>query len=106
MLHYTDKPSWNTIRSQVDWTFEAHKPPGLHPAAAYFTTLPPDTRNLANRLRIPTSKIEYVFCFADAGDLIPLPGGRGKYILFFGGNYVVPKDRQQDCGPRREANCK
>jgi hypothetical protein len=106
MLHYTDKPSWNAIRSQVDWAFKAHKPPGPHPAAVYFTTLPPDTRNLAIRLRIPASKTEYVFCFVDAGDLTPLPGGRGKYIFFFEGDYVVPNSRQQDCGPRLEANCR
>jgi hypothetical protein len=106
MLHYTDKSSFNTIRSQIDWTFKLHKPSGPHPAAAYFTTLPPDTPNLASRLRIPISKIEFVFCFVDAGDLTPLPGGRGKYIFFFQGDYIVPKYRQQDCGPREEANCK
>jgi hypothetical protein len=106
MLHYTDKSSWNAIRSQVEWTFKLHKPPGPHPAAVYFTTLPPDTPNLANRLRIPTSKIEFVFCFVAAGDLTALPGGRGNYIFFFQGDYIVPKNRQQDCGPREEANCK
>ena len=106
MLHYTDKPAWNAIRSQADWTFKAHKPPGSHPAAVYFTTLPPDTPNLANRLRIPTSKVEFVFCFVDAGDLTPLPGDRGRYIFFFKCDYIVPKNGQQDCGPRKEANCK
>ena len=89
-----------------DWTFKAHKPPGPHPNAAYFTTLPPDTRNLANRLRIPASKIDYVFCFIDVGDLTPLPGDRGSYIFFFRGDYVVTKQRQEDCGAREEAKCK
>ncbi|MGO8750337.1 MAG: hypothetical protein ACLQNE_30705 [Thermoguttaceae bacterium] len=106
MLHYTDKSSWNAIRASIDWTFKANKPPGPHPNAAYFTTLPPGTHNLANRLRIPASKIEYVFCFLDAGDLTPLPGDRGKYIFFFEGDYVVPQPRQQDCGRREEAKCK
>ena len=105
MLHYTDKASWNAIRSQVDWTFKAHKPPGPHPSACYFTTLPPDTPKLAIRLRIPVTKAAYVFCFVDAGDLTPLPGDRGDYIFFFEGDYVVAKDRQQDCGLRGEANC-
>ena len=95
MLHYTDKASWNAIRAPREWTFKAHKPSGPHPKAAYFTTLPPDTHNLASRLRIPTSKIEYVFCFVDVGDLIPLPGDRGSYVFFFGGDYVVQKQRQQ-----------
>ncbi len=106
MLHYTDKSSWNAIRAPGDWTFKAHKPPGPHPNAAYFTTLPPDTRNLANRLRIPASKIDYVFCFIDVGDLTPLPGDRGSYIFFFRGDYVVTKQRQEDCGAREEAKCK
>lgn len=106
MLHYTDKTSWNSIRSQVDWTFKAHKPRGPHPAAVYFTTLPPNTPNLASRLRIPSSKVAFVFCFANAGDLTPLSGGRGEYILYYLGDYVVVKDRQEDCGPREEANCK
>jgi hypothetical protein len=105
MLHYTDKRSWNAIRSQVDWTFKASKPPGPHPAAAYFTTLPPDARNLASRLGIPATKIEYVFCFVDVGDLTPLAGDRGRFIFCFAGDYLVPKSRQQDCGRRTEANC-
>lgn len=106
MLHYTNKASWNAIRSQVDWVFKAHKPPGPHPTAAYFTTLPPDAPNLAIRLGIPAAKIQYVFCFFDAGDLKPLPGDRGKFIFFSGNDYVVPENRQQDCGLREEADCK
>jgi hypothetical protein len=106
MLHYTNKVSWNSIRSQVNWTFKTHKPPGVHPAAAYFTTLPPDARNLASRLGIPATKVEYVFCFRDAGDLKPIPGDRGKFILFSDTDYIVFEERQHDCGPRDEANCK
>ena len=105
MLHYTDRTSWNAIRSQSVWLFKAHKPPGPHPVAAYFTTLPPCTSNLAKRLRIPAAKTEYVFCFVDAGDLTPLPGGRGAYIFFFKGDYTVPRKRQTYCGTRKEANC-
>jgi len=105
MLHYTDKSSWNSIRSQVDWTFKTHRPPGDHPVGAYFTTLPPNSRNLASRLGIPAAKIEYVFCFRDAGDLEPLPGDRGRYIFFSRSDYLVEEGRQIDCGRREEANC-
>ena len=105
MLHYTDKTSWNAIRSQVDWTFKTHQPPGPHPAAVYFTTLRPDAPNLAGRLRIPAAKIDFVFCFLDIGDLKPLPGGRGQYIFYYPGDYVVVESRQHACGPREEADC-
>jgi hypothetical protein len=106
MLHYTNKMSWKAIASQIDWVFKAHKPPGPHPCAAYFTTLSPDTHNLAARLRIPLDKTEYVFCFVDAGDLQPLPGGRGRYVFFFEGDYCVPVARQQDRGRRDEGRCR
>ncbi len=103
MQHYTDQNSWNAIRAQVDWTFKANEPPGLHEKAAYFTTLPPETPNLATRLRIPKYKIEYVFAFADNFDLKPLPGGRGDYIFYSPIDYVVVESRQQFHGRREEA---
>ena len=53
MLHYTNQNGWNSIRSQLNWLFRAQQPPGDHPLGAYFTTLPPSTRNLAKKLRIP-----------------------------------------------------
>jgi hypothetical protein len=71
VFHYTDEDGYNAIRSQPIWVFKASQPPGKHPVGAYFTTLGPTTANLAKRLRIPTSKLEYVFCFHGAEDLSP-----------------------------------
>jgi len=105
MLHYTNKPGWNAIRSQVDWTFKIHPPPTDHPEAAYFTTLEPNTVNLANRLRIPKEKIEYVFCFEDAEDLLPIEGDRGAYVFYSPSNYIVVQSRQNDHGRRDEGTC-
>jgi hypothetical protein len=94
VFHYTDKDGYDAIRSQQVWRFKAAQPPGGHPHGAYFTTLPPDTKSLANKLRIPRRKLAYVFCFVDAGDLVPLPGNRGAYIVYSPGDYEVVVDRQ------------
>lgn len=104
MLHYTDKTSWNAIRSQIAWHFRAHKPPGTHPEGCFFTTLPPDTPKLALRLRIPVSKIEYAFYFLDIGDLQQIDGDRGKYIFYSSGDYFVSPDRQIDSGSTENVN--
>lgn len=53
LYHYTDRDGYNAIVSQPIWRFVASQPPGDHPFGAYFTDLPPTTKNLANRLRIP-----------------------------------------------------
>ncbi len=82
LFHYTDFAGYNAIASQVIWTFRASKPRGPHPVGAYFTTLGPTTRNLAKRLRIPRSKVDYSFAFTDVGDLTPIAGGRGSYIRY------------------------
>lgn len=98
MFHYTDKGGYNAIVSQVTWRFIASQPPGKHPFGAYFTTLAPDTRNLANKLRIPKAKVAFFFAFADIGDLTPLPGNRGEYIFYSPDDYSVGRDRQEDHG--------
>ena len=72
MFHYTNQDGWNSIRSQINWLFRAQQPPGIHLPGAYFTTLPPTTRNLAARLRIPRLKCEYVFCFRPSDELLQL----------------------------------
>ena len=54
--------------------------------------------NLANRLRIPKVKLGYAFIFRDAGDLIPLRGGRGKYIVYSPDDYLVDETRQMAQG--------
>ena len=91
--HYTDQAGYNGIRALIPWHFVASQPPGNHPFGAYFTTLPRGTKNLAQKLRIPKSKTQYVFEFTDLKDLIPLPGGRGHYIFFSPSDYDVEKPR-------------
>src|SRR5437660_1245920 len=96
MNHYTDQDGYNAIRASSPWRFRASQPPDpkSHPFGAYFTTLPPDTPNLAIRLRIPKRKLEYLFSFVDGGDLIPLDGDRGEWIFYSREDYYVEKDRQ------------
>lgn len=99
LYHYTNSAGYNAIRSQPVWHFLARKPPGDHPVGAYFTTLPPGTKNLAKKLRIPRSKLAYVFIFADLGDLHALDGDRGEWIFYSPADYDVAEDRQIDAGP-------
>ena len=99
MFHYTDLAGYNAIRAQPVWRFKACQPPGDHPVGAYFTSYGRDTPNLARRLRIPKEKVEYFFEFQDAGDLQPLPGGRGKRIFYSPKDYDVDSTRQIDSGP-------
>lgn len=101
LFHYTDADGYNAIRAQPVWVFKASKPPGDHPEGAYFTTLPPATRKLAQRLRIPASKTEFVFCFEGGDDLVPLEGGRGEYIVYSESDYRV-ETGQLDHGPSHE----
>lgn len=105
MLHYTDQNGWNSVRSQVDWLFLAQKPPSDHPFGAYFTNLPPDTINLAKKLRLPKRKLEFVFCFSGSTGLIQLAGGRGAFIWYSPINYVVSQLRQHAHGRSDEGTC-
>jgi len=93
--HFTDKPGYNGIGSQVTWHFVASRPPGNHPKGAYFTTLNSSEPNLAEKLRISREKIAFVFQFQDAGDLQSLRGGRGRYIFYSEEDYEVEQERQQ-----------
>jgi hypothetical protein len=99
LFHYTDSFGYNAIRAHPVWRFLARQPPGNRPVGAYFTYLPPDTPKLAKRLRIPRSKLAYVFVFADIGDLQILDGGRGDYIVYSPVDYEVVEDRQIHSGP-------
>ena len=101
MNHFTDKAGYNGIRAGKDWLFRAAQPPGDRPFGAYFTTLPPETRRLSTRLRIPKRKLEYVFCFVDVGDLVSLDGDRGDYIFYSKVDYAVEPARQQYKGERK-----
>jgi len=97
--HFTNHDGYNSISSQVDWLFKAAKPPGDHPFGAYFTTLDATTPNLAARLRIPREKLAYFFQFRDRpGDLVPLEGGRGRFVFYSPTDYTVEEDRQVDSG--------
>ena len=107
LFHYTDLDGYNAIRSQVDWVFKAGRQRrkgrrDVRPPGAYFTTLPPDTPEISDRTRIPAIKREYLFVFRSAGDLQPLRGGRGRYVLFSGKDYNVEVERQVWCGPVNE----
>jgi hypothetical protein len=94
MNHFTDQGGYNAIRATPTWRFLAQQPPGNHPVGAYFTTLPRGTPNLAQRLRIPRAKVQFVFEFHDGGDLIPLPRGRGNYVFYSPTDYDVPPSAQ------------
>ena len=98
--HYTDRPGYNGIRATREWCFKARQPPADHPAGSYFTTLGPETKNLALRLRVPRSKIEYAFVFTGIGDLLPLRGQRGEFILYSPNDYIVAESRQVASGER------
>jgi hypothetical protein len=89
---------YNAIDSQVVWRFVAAKPPGPHPKGAYFTTLGIQTKNLAQRLRIPKQKVAFYFEFTDVGDLTTLTGGRGRYIFYSPTDYDVIPTRQLNNG--------
>jgi hypothetical protein len=103
LYHYTDKKGYGRIRATVDWYFRAAQPvPRDHPFGAYFTTMPPGTKNLALRIRVPNHKITHLFSFLDAGDLTPLRGGRGEYVFYSPQDYVVVKKRQVFAGERGE----
>jgi len=98
MNHFTDTRGYNGIRASPVWRFRAAQPPGEHPYGAYFTTLSAKTPNLAKRLGIPKSKLEYLFAFTDDGDLTPLPGARGKVVFYSATDYEVVPEQQTYCG--------
>jgi hypothetical protein len=95
VYHYTDREGYNAIRAGgSDWKFSASQPPGDHPFGAYFTTLPPDTVDLARRLGIPKRKLEYFFQMHLADETLRrLPGGRGTFILYSPTDVVVPQSQ-------------
>ena len=101
--NYTDGDGYKAIGSQADWVFKVEQPPGDHPPGAYFTSLGPEVKDLARRLRIPRGKLEFVFGFVAAGDVKPLRGRRGEVIFYSPVDYVVPCARQLFMGPREPA---
>jgi hypothetical protein len=99
MFHFTDKPGWNAIRSQVIWRFKAGQPRDPdRPIGAYFTDIEPTPDNLRllhQRIRVPVVKQEFVFQFNGAEGLTQLNGGTGrdKRIFFSKDDYLVSDDQ-------------
>jgi len=96
LFHYTNEKGYKAISSQQTWLFKASKPPSNHPEGAYFTILPPGTRNLGKRLfvRRCADKIGFVFCFSGDEGLKPISGGRGVHVFYSKEDYAVEKKRQ------------
>ncbi len=101
MFHYTNDRGYKAISSQQPWLFKASKPPCNHPKGAYFTDLPPGTKNLGKRLFVRgcADKTNFVFCFSGGEDLRSIEGGRGEHIFYSREDYPVVKERQ---GPHGE----
>jgi HYD1 signature containing ADP-ribosyltransferase len=98
MFHYTDKPGWNAIRSQVTWRFMATQPKDPdRPIGAYFTDIEPtpgNVRLLHQKIRVPAVKQEFVFEFNGVEGLSQLNGGTGrdKRIFYSESDYLVSDD--------------
>jgi hypothetical protein len=103
LFHYTNDKGYKAISSQQTWRFVASQPPCDHPKAAYFTNLPPGTRNLAKKLFVRgcADKINFAFCFSGGDDLTPLEGGRGAFVFYSEDDYPVEKKRQGPHGPSK-----
>jgi hypothetical protein len=101
VFHYTNEKGYKAISSQQIWLFKVSKPPGDHPKGAYFTDLPPGTKNLGKRLFVRgcADKTSYVFSFSGGEDLRPIEGGRGAHIFYSKDDYPVERERQ---GPHGE----
>jgi hypothetical protein len=104
LFHYTDDKGYKAISSQVIWLFKASQPPRDHPKAAYFTTLPPGTKNLSKRLFVRgcAEKTQFVFEFTGGEDLPRLRGGRGEHVHFSVEDYPVEVERQTRHGKTEE----
>jgi hypothetical protein len=104
LFHYTDAKGYKAISSQQTWLFKASKPPGAHPRGAYFTNLPPGTKNLGKKLFVRgcADKIAFVFCFCGGDDRKPLEGGRGAFIFYSVDDYAVEKERHGPHGSTEE----
>ena len=105
LFHYTDDDGFKGISSARVWRFRAEKPPGPHDKGAYFTDYNEHTVDLAIKLRIPKSKIQYFFCFSgrervEENGLERIEGGRGDHVFFSRSDYEVPPERQIRRGSR------
>jgi hypothetical protein len=104
LFHYTDKDGWNAIRSQPEWRFLVSRPKApWRPTGAYFTDIEPNEENLrtlADKIRVPRVKLEYVFEFVGTdGILRPNPiEGRDARIYFSPVDYFVERARHRYSG--------
>jgi hypothetical protein len=94
MHHFTNLKGYKAISCAPTWRFVAAQPPGDHPRGAYFTNADPSDPKLWKKLFIPKEKREYRFTFVDQGDLMPLDGGRGKFVFYSPDDYEVEGPRQ------------
>src|SRR5437868_14955134 len=95
MNHYTNKKGYNAIQAVSPWCFRARRQRiRSKPFGAYFTTLLPSAPNFVRRVRLPKAKREYRFSFTDVGDLLPIPGPRGKDVFYSPHDYYVAQPRQ------------
>lgn len=99
VFHYADERGFKGISSAPTWRFRAAKPPSDHQRGAYFTDYDEHTPLLANKLRIPKAKVEYLFCFTgsqrvELDGFQRLEGGRGDHIFFSPTDYFVDMPRQ------------
>lgn len=106
LFHYSNPKGYKAISSQVVWLFKASVPPCDHPRGAYFSTLPPGTKNLSKRLFVRgcAEKTEFVFGFTGGDDLPRLPGGRGDHIQYSVDDYSVVKERQREHGETKKVS--
>ena len=102
MYHYTDAEGFKAISANSPWTFRASRPRRAdNPVGAYFTPLPPDTKNLAERIGVDSSKLQFYFAFLDAGDLRRLNPDRpikAQVKFYSPTDYEVEQGRQIACG--------
>jgi hypothetical protein len=96
LFHYTNDKGYKAISSQVVWLFKASKPPCNHPKGAYFSTLPPGTKNLSKRLFVRgcAEKTKFVFSFSGGEDLLRLRGDR-DHVYYSNEDFPVVKERQK-----------
>ncbi|MEX0703486.1 MAG: hypothetical protein WD069_15430 [Planctomycetales bacterium] len=102
VYHYTDEDGYKAIASQPVWKFKASRPERIdNPFGAYFTTEPPDAKNLAEKIGVSWQKTRFYFAFADYGDLRPVGTSRpARYQRKFYSpiDYEVELHRQRGSG--------
>lgn len=95
LYHYTDSDGYIRINSsgKASITFVASQP--RHPDkpfGVYFTTKPPNTKNLAATIKTSREKIRYYFkVLLPRNKVVPIPGGKGIFIWYSPVTITVPR---------------